>query len=203
MVAVVMVVTVTVAIAVVVIVTIAVVVVMVAVGMRVVMRVTVTAGADPLHMVMMTLLRQAHLDLEAQNLLAILAELAVHVVLAGQDLADPIGKGIEHHRVVVQIACLQELNLRVLRRHLVGVVVDSFDQYPGKQEVGKDDDAAITESGRMLQSGLDQREGDPGVADLPPAEPEAFPQHAHDLVDVGVGVGIGGASPHHHQHGFM
>ena len=161
------------------------------------------AGPDPLHVVMMALLRQAHLGLESENLLAVLAQLAVHVVLAVQDLAHPIGEGIEHHGVIVQVAGLHELDLRVLRRHPVRMGVDPLDQDPGEQEVGKDDDAAIAEPGRVLQSGLDQREGHPGVADLAPAEPESLPQQAHDLVDVGVGVGIRGASADHHQHGVV
>ena len=155
-----------------------------------VVRVAVIARAYPLHMMVMALLRQAHFDLETENLLAVLAELAVHVVLAVQDLVHAIGEGVQHHGVVVQVAGLEELDLRMLRRHPVGVVVDALDQNPCEQEVGKDDDAAIAESGRMPQPGLDQRERHPGVADFPPAEPETFPQHPHDLVDVGVGVGV-------------
>ena len=116
---------------------------------------------------------------------------------------DAIRERIEHHGVVVEVAGLEEFDLRVVGRHAVGVVVDALDEHAGEQEVRKDDEAAVTESGRVTQSGLDQREGHPGVADLAPPEPEALPQHAHDLVDVGVGVGVGGAAPDHHQHGVV
>ena len=67
-----------------------VVVMMVTVAVGMIVRMAVIARADPLHVVMVALLRQPHLRLEAEDLRAVLAELAVHVVLAVQDLVDAI-----------------------------------------------------------------------------------------------------------------
>ena len=83
------VVTVVVMIVAVVVVVMMVVVVMAAVAMGVVVRVRVIARADSLDVMMMALLRQAHLRLEAEDLLAVLAQLAVHVVLAAENLGSP------------------------------------------------------------------------------------------------------------------
>ena len=102
-------------------------------------------------MMVMAFLRQADLRLEAQHLGAILAQAAIHLVLAGQDLLDPIGEGIEHQRMILQILGMEELDLRMARRHLVGDAIDALHQHAGEQEIGEDDDAAIAELHRMLQ----------------------------------------------------
>ena len=49
----------------------------------------------------------------ADDLLAVLAELAVHGVIALEGLADPVDKTIDDALVVAQITGLDELNLRV------------------------------------------------------------------------------------------
>ena len=77
---------------------------------------------------------------------------------------------------------------------LVGGVVDALHQHAGEQEIREHHDAAVAELDRVIERRGDQREGDAGIGDLAPAEAHAFPQHAHDLGDVGVGVGIGGAA---------
>ena len=80
-----------------------VVVVTIAVAMRVVMTVLVhLARADALYMMMMALLRQTHLGFEPDHLLAILAQLAVHGVLATQDLLHTLGRRRRAPGVVVQ-----------------------------------------------------------------------------------------------------
>src|SRR3546814_3883262 len=61
------------------------------------------AGADALHVVVVALLRETDLGLEAEHLRAVLAELAVHQVLAVENLLHPLGEGVEHRRVVVQV----------------------------------------------------------------------------------------------------
>ena len=75
--------------------------------------------ADAFHMVVVALLRQTDFRLEAQNLRAIFAQAAVHLVLAHQDLLYAVGKGIEHQRVVLQILGMKELDLRVALGHLI------------------------------------------------------------------------------------
>ena len=59
------------------------------------------AGADTFDMSMMTFLGQSDLHLKTKHLLPILAELAVHVVLATLDLINSLHKGLNHHGVVV------------------------------------------------------------------------------------------------------
>src|SRR5215467_9244241 len=73
----------------------------------------IAVGADPLDMMMMALLGEADLRLEAEHLRAIFAERAVHLVLAPHDLLHPVGEGIEDQRMVLQILRLQELDLRM------------------------------------------------------------------------------------------
>src|SRR3546814_17659066 len=57
------------------------------------------AGADALHVVVVALLCQADLRLEAEHLRAVLAELAVHQVLAVEYLLHPLGEGVEHRQI--------------------------------------------------------------------------------------------------------
>ena len=147
----------------------------------------------------MAFLRQTDLGFETENPFAVLAHLAVHQVLAGDDLLDPVGKGVQHRRMVVQVAGLDELDLGMARRHPVAVRVDPFHQHAGKEEIGEHDDALEAQAHGMFEPRLDQREGHARIAGLAPAEAEGLPQHAHDLGDVRVGVGIGGAAPDHHQ----
>ena len=125
--------------------------------------------ADALDVMVMALLRQADLGLEAEDLLPVLAELAVHQVLAGQDLLDPLGEGVEHAGMVVEVGRLEELDLRMARRHAVGGVVDPLHQDPGEEEVGEDHDAPVAKLGGVLQARLHQREGDARVGGLTPA----------------------------------
>ena len=165
--------------------------------------VLVGVGADALHVMVVAFLGQADLGLEAEDLLPVLAELAVHVVVAGLDFLHALGEGIEHQGMVREVGRLDELNLRMPRRHLVRVVVDPLDQDAGEEEVGKYDDPPVAKLRRVLQARLDQGEGDPGIGGLAPAETHALPEHAHHLGDIGVGVGVRGAAPDHDQHGLV
>src|SRR5262245_47220594 len=98
-------------------------VVMVPVSVTVTM---VGIGADALDMVVMAGLRQPDLRFKADDLLPVLAHAAVHVVVAGEDLAHPVGKGIQHQGMVVQVLRLQELDLRMGIGHFVGDAVDAL-----------------------------------------------------------------------------
>ena len=121
----------------------------------------------------------------------------------GTDALDALDEGVEHQRMIVEIAGLEELDARMARRDLVGLPVDPLDQDAGEQEVGEHHDPAKAETARPLQHGVDPRMGDAAVADLGPAEAHALPQHARDLGDVAVGVGVGGAAPDHRQQGLF
>src|SRR3546814_10989667 len=96
-----------------------------------------SAGADAFDVVVVALLGEADLGLEAQHLLAILAELAVRQVLAVEDLLHALGKGVQHGGVVVQIARLHELDHRVAGGDDIGVVVDALHQDAGEEEIGE------------------------------------------------------------------
>ena len=69
------------------------------------------AGADTLDMMMVTLLRQTYFCFKAKDLLAVLAELTVHVVLAAADLVDTFYERLDHHGMIVQIGRLDEFDI--------------------------------------------------------------------------------------------
>ncbi len=92
------------------------------------------ADADALDVMVMALLGQADLGLEAEDTIAVFAQLAVHVVLARTDLLDPLGEGVEHERMVVEVGRLDELNLGMAFGDQVRVRVDALDQDPGKAD---------------------------------------------------------------------
>ncbi len=46
----------------------------------------------------------------------------------------------------------------------------------------------------MFEARLDQRERHARIAGFPPAEAHAFPEHPHDLGNVGIGIRIGRAA---------
>ena len=105
--------------------------------------------------------------------------------------------------MVVEIGRLDEFDVGIFRRHLVGLRIDPLDQHAGEQEVREDDDALVAELGGMLETGTDKRERDTRVAGLAPAETKTLPEHPHDLGDVGVGVRIGCTATDDHQHRVM
>ena len=62
--------------------------------MFVIVPMTAAIGARSLDVVVMALLLAPDLGFEAQDLLAVLAELVVRLVLAGQNLLRPLGEGV-------------------------------------------------------------------------------------------------------------
>jgi hypothetical protein len=127
--AMVMIVVVVVIVMMVVVMAIAMIVVLVIMMIVVVVMPIIAIRADALHMMVMPGLGQPDFRLEADHLLAVLAHAAVHVVVAFKNLPHPVGKGIQHQRMVVQILRLQELDLRMRGRHLVGDAVDALHQH--------------------------------------------------------------------------
>jgi hypothetical protein len=103
------------------------------------------AGADTAHMMMMAGLRHARVVFIADDLSAVLAKLAIHRRLAFVELGDTILERAEHLLVVAQVSRLDELDFRKESGDSVDLRVDAFDQHPGKQEIGKHDNAAETE----------------------------------------------------------
>ncbi len=162
-------------------------------------RVGMGIGADALDVVVVALLRQADRGLVADHARAVLAQEAVHVDVARMDPLDPLDEAVEHQRVVAEVGGLEQLDLGMARRRLVGLAVDPPHQDAGEQEPGEHDDPAEAETRRALEQRIDARVGEPAVADLGPAEAHALPQHPRDLGDVAVGVGVRGAAPDHRE----
>jgi len=154
-----------------------------------------SVGANPFNMMVVAFLRPSDLGLEAQNLRAVFAELAVHLVLAREDFLHALDKNIKDERVAVEVSGLQEFDLRMAGRHRVGDTVDSFDQDAGEKKIRKNDDTLITKAHGMFETGAHQRKRDAAITDFHPAKAHAFPQHPRNLGDIAVGVGIGGAAP--------
>ena len=156
--------------------------------------------SDPLHMMVMALLGEPHFRLEAEHLFAIFAHLAIHHIGAFDDLEEPLDEGFDHEVMGAEIGRLEKTDVRMGGRDHIRLVVDAAHENAGEEEIGKDDDALITKARGMAQPRLDQREGDARIDRLAPAEAEPFPEHAHDLGDVGIGVGVGGAAPDDDEH---
>src|SRR5258708_33874176 len=105
----------------------------------VVMRRGIGVGADAADVVVVGGLRRAGFVLVADDLGAVLAELTVHARLAVDDLADAIGKAVEHEVVVAQIGRLEELDFRMISGDAAGGRVAALTRDPGDWEIGEDD----------------------------------------------------------------
>ena len=154
-------------------------------------------------MMMVRDLRRAHRRLVADQPLAVFAEQAVHVDVAGADAFDPLDERVEDQRMVAEVAGLQEQDLGVAGRDRLGLLVDPPHQHAGEQEIREHHDLPEAEPARALEQGIDPRGGDAAVADLGPAEAHALPEHARDLGDVAVGVRVGGAAADHREQGLL
>ena len=163
-----------------------------------------TEGAaldQALHMVVVALLRGAHLCLKPEHLGAVLAEGAIHQSLAPNHLLHPLAERGDHEGVITQIGGVHELHLGMVGCHQGRVLANPTYQHPGKEEIGKHHNPLEAQPHHMAQARFHQGEGHPGIHGLAPAKAEAFHQHARHLRHVGVGIRIGGAPPHHHQQG--
>src|SRR5271156_2718707 len=84
----------------------------------------VIVGADAADVVMMPGLGRSDLVGIAEDLRAVLAELAIHDGVARADLLDAVGEGVEDAGMVAQIGRLDELDAGELGRDLIGFTVD-------------------------------------------------------------------------------
>ncbi len=162
-----------------------------------------TAFDQALDVVMVAVLGSPHLLFEAEHLGPVFAEGAVHVGVAAQHLRHPLLERIQDQAVISQIGSLEKFHSRMVRCHQVGVLADAAHQDAGKQEIWKDDDAAIAEPYHLAQAWFHQRERDPGIERLPPAEAEALHQHPRHLGHIGVGIRIRRSATDHHQQGVV
>ena len=148
-------------------------------------------------------LRLAHVRLEADDALAILAQLAVHVARARLRLVHPAHEGVDDLGVVVQIAGQGQVQIRMAIGEGARLGMDLLHQAAGEKEIGKHDEAPETEAAGALQGLVQERAGDTDETGLGPAEAHPLPQHAGDLGDVAVGVRVGGTAPYHQQEGVL
>ena len=117
-------------------------------------------GALPLHMVVMTFLYHANFAFEPQHLLAVFAEGAVIGDLTILDLHHPLSELRDDLIMVVQIACFDELDVRMRLGHLVSEAINPIDQNAGEQEIREDDDALIAKARDVFEARFHQWEGD-------------------------------------------
>ncbi len=75
---------------------------------------------DSLDVMVVALLNQAHLVLEPQHMLAVLTELAVHVVRPLEDFLHAVGEAIQNEGMIVEITRLDEFDIGVPGRHQIG-----------------------------------------------------------------------------------
>ena len=105
-----------------------------------VMMVMSETGSDTLYMMMMTLLRKAHFTFKSQHLLPVFAELAIHQVPSFEDFIYTFRKGIQNQRMVIEVGCLDEFNLRMPLGDKIGVIINSLNEDSGKQKIRKNHD---------------------------------------------------------------
>ena len=70
-------------------------------------------------MMMMAFLSQTNLILEPQNLLSVLAHLAVHQSATFNNFIDAFLECLKHERMIVQISGFNELNVRIASSNFV------------------------------------------------------------------------------------
>ena len=103
----------------------------------------IVVGADAADVKVVAGLRSTTIRLVADHLLAVLAQQAVHQVGAVQRFVQPVGKGIDDQRMIVEIVGLDDLDLRVRRGAGIGVGVDAVDEDAITVRVGRSFAAAF------------------------------------------------------------
>ena len=116
--------------------------------------------ANALDMVMVAGLRQANFGLETQHLFAIFAHLAVHHRRTFQNFGNPVFQRRDHQGMVIEIAGLDEFDIRILRGNVVGGGIDPLHQHTGKQEIREYYNSLVAKPCSMFETRLDQRERD-------------------------------------------
>ena len=102
-----------------------------------VMMVMPGTGSNSLNMMVMTLLRKAHFTFKSKHLLPVFAELAIHQVPSFEDFIYTFRKGIQNQRMVIEVGCLDEFNLRMPLGDKISVIIDSLNEDSGEQKIGK------------------------------------------------------------------
>ena len=105
-----------------------------------VMMVMSGTGSDSFNMMVMTLLRKAQFTFKSQHLLPVFAELAIHQVPSFEDFIYTFRKGIQNQRMVIEVGCLDEFNLRMPLGDKIGVIINSLNEDSGEQKIRKNHD---------------------------------------------------------------
>lgn len=87
---------------------------------------------NTLYVMMVTVLRFAYLILKAKNLCSIFTHLAVHKIIAMENLFNSIFKCLNNQGVIVQIRNFNKLNVGKFFCDNIGRLINSIDQDTGK-----------------------------------------------------------------------
>ena len=147
---------------------------MVTVIMTMTVAVTMPVGANPHHMMMMPDLRCCNVAFISNDLFAIFAKLAVHIVVAGVNFSQAFGKAFQHQRMIAQIFRLDEFNILEFGRDFVCMGVNPVDQNASKQEIREYHHTLVAKLHGFAQTGIDTRMGNPGITDFGTSETKPF-----------------------------
>ncbi len=106
-------------------------------------------GADAPDMVVVADLGRADVAFVTNDLFAVLAQQAVHRIVACKRLFDPLDESIDQKLMVVEVGRLDDLDLRMGFCSGISPVVDAPDQDSGEQEIGKDNDPPVSQLDRV------------------------------------------------------
>jgi hypothetical protein len=109
--------------------------------MMMVIMTMVGIGTNALNMVVMALLWLADFVFSANDLYAILAQLAVHLGVTAADLLQTLYKGINDLVVGIKVGGIDDLNVWVSGRKFIGGIVNTLHQTPSEQKVREYDNA--------------------------------------------------------------
>lgn len=149
--------------------------------MPIVMLMRVIMIAAAFHMVMVAFLCFANLGFKSKNLRSVFAQAAIHVVVAVENLLQPLNKGVNHFRVVVEKWGFDKFDVFVAGSHNINAIIDAFDQDAGEQKIREYDNAFEAELYSVPKGRFNQRKSDTGIGGFGPAKSKSFPQHAGDF----------------------
>lgn len=128
------------------------------------------------------------------SLKPVLAVVAVHERPAAGSLGHPVEQQLDQLRMEPEIACQNDLKLRMLRRKSGGHVFDALDQHPGKQKIRQDVNRLRAEPAAAVQSVFKGRLRHADKAAFRPFDRHLLPEQPGHLAEIAVGIAIA-ASP--------
>ena len=92
--------------------------------------------------------------------------------------------------MVIQVPGFNKFHLRVFRRNLIDITVDTFNQTSGKQEIRRNHHTFETQLQQFLKPHPHRRIGYTGVHRIRPAKTHILIDNTGQLGRLGVGMGI-------------